>query len=39
MTEGEIKRNKEGNTWRMSDKDPFPREVDVPVKSRTSSIN
>lgn len=23
----------------MSDKEPFPREVDVPVKSSTSSIN
>lgn len=25
--------------WRISDKDPFPSEADVPVKSRTSSIN
>ena len=24
---------------RMSDNDPFPRDADVPVKSRTSSIN
>ena len=23
----------------MSDNEPFPREADVPVKSRTSSIN
>jgi len=23
----------------MSDKEPFPREAEVPVKSRTSSIN
>ena len=26
-------------TWRISDNEPFPREADVPVKSRTSSTN
>jgi hypothetical protein len=26
-------------TWRISDKEPFPSDADVPVKSRTSSIN
>lgn len=26
-------------TWRISDKEPFPRDADVPMKSRTSSIN
>ena len=26
-------------TWRISDKEPFPREADVRVKSKTSSIN
>lgn len=29
----------ENITWRMSDNEPFPREADVPVKSRTSSIS
>ena len=26
-------------TWRISDNEPFPRDAEVPVKSRTSSIN